>query len=138
MSSPRDSGRSIYQAFGRGDIGAVLERLAPDVQWDVFDDHAAQRAGVPWLQPRRGRDEVQRFFALIGGWKVHAFDVVDIVGDGRQVAAELRVDFDVGGRRLRDEELHLWSFGADGRVERFRHYVDTAKHIQVAGLAGAG
>jgi uncharacterized protein len=33
------------------------------------------------------------------------------------------------GGRMRDEELHLWRFDADGRICGMRHYVDTAKHI---------
>jgi ketosteroid isomerase-like protein len=36
------------------------------------------------------------------------------------------------GRRLRDEEMHLWTVNAAGRVTRFRHYLDTAKHIALA------
>jgi len=31
--------------------------------------------------------------------------------------------------RCRDEELHLWGFDSEGKVNRMRHYVDTAKHI---------
>jgi len=34
----------------------------------------------------------------------------------------------------RDEEMHLWTFDANGKVIRLRHYTDTAKHIQAAGL----
>ncbi len=30
---------------------------------------------------------------------------------------------------MRDEELHLWRFDADGLICGMRHYVDTAKHI---------
>jgi uncharacterized protein len=34
----------------------------------------------------------------------------------------------------RDEEMHLWTFDATGKVIRLRHYTDTAKHIRAAGL----
>ena len=52
-----------------------------------------------------------------------------------QVAAEILIDAStLAGRRFRDEELHLWTLGADGRINRMRHYVDTAKHI-AAGAA---
>lgn len=33
------------------------------------------------------------------------------------------------GGKFRDEEIHLWTFGEDGKVVALRHYVDTAKHI---------
>ena len=60
------------------------------------------------------------------------FDLLDLIGDGRQVAAEVSVSFGMpDGAVLEDEELHLWTFDDAGRVTRFRHYVDTAKHIAV-------
>jgi len=85
---------------------------------------------VRHLLPRRGVTAAAEFFTVIGGWTVRDFAVLDVIGDGRQVAAEIRAAFDLpDGGRLADEELHLWTFGDDGRVVRFRHYVDTAKHI---------
>ena len=52
---------------------------------------------------------------------------------GNQVAAETVIEAVLpNGNVLSDEELHLWTFDADGKVCRFRHYVDTAKHIAAA------
>jgi ketosteroid isomerase-like protein len=121
---------AIYEAFARGDVPAVLDRLADDVAWEQWTDNFAQRAGVPDLLPRRGRDDVAGFFGLIAAWTVLDFAVLDVVGSGRQVVAEVRASFALpGGGRFSDEELHLWTFGEDGRVTRLRHYCDTAKHI---------
>jgi ketosteroid isomerase-like protein len=121
---------AIYEAFGRGDVPAILEHLADDVAWDEWPDNFAQRAGVPHLMPRRGRNDAAGFFGVIGDMTVLGFEVLDVIGDGRQVVAEIRASFALpGGGRFADEELHLWTFGDDGRVVRFRHYVDTAKHI---------
>jgi uncharacterized protein len=121
---------AIYEAFARGDVPAILDRLADDVAWEQWSDNFAQRAGVPALMARRGRDEVAGFFGVIGAWTVLDFAVLDVIGSGRQVAAEVRTSFALpDGGRLADEELHLWSFGEDGRVVRLRHYCDTAKHI---------
>jgi uncharacterized protein len=121
---------AIYEAFGRGDVPAILDRLAEDVAWEEWPANEAQRAGVRHLLPRRGVTAAAEFFTVIGGWTVRDFAVLDIIGDGRQVAAEIRAAFDLpDGGRLADEELHLWTFDAAGRVARFRHYCDTAKHI---------
>lgn len=50
-----------------------------------------------------------------------------------QVAAEAVVDAIVpSGKRLRDEEMHLWNVNAAGKLTRFRHDADTAKHIAAA------
>jgi ketosteroid isomerase-like protein len=124
---------AIYDAFGHGDVPAILERLADDVEWDRWPDNFAQRAGVTHLLGRRGRNDVAGFFGVIGAWTVLDFAVLDVIGTGRQVAAEVRASFALpDGARFADEELHLWTFGEDGCVVRFRHYCDTAKHIAVS------
>jgi ketosteroid isomerase-like protein len=120
----------IYTAFGRGDVPAILDALAEDVAWEQWADNHAQRAGVAHLQSRQGPLQVAEFFAAIGAWIPRAFDVLDVIGVGDQVVAEIRADFDLpNGHRLADEELHLWTFDPRGKVRRFRHYCDTAKHI---------
>ena len=53
------------------------------------------------------------------------FRVLDLLASERQVAAEVRIVT----AAFTDEEVHLWTFGEHGLVTRFRHYVDTAKHI---------
>ncbi len=56
--------------------------------------------------------------------------MLDVIGDGRQVVAEVRAEFSMpNGGRFADEEIHLWTFDESGRVVRLRHYLDTAKHI---------
>jgi ketosteroid isomerase-like protein len=120
----------IYAAFGRGDVPAVLDRLAPDVAWEAWDDNFAQRAGVPHLTAREGPADVAGFFDVLGSYTVEDFAVLDIIGTGRQIVAEVRAGFGLpGGGRFADEEIHLWTFDYAGRVTRFRHYCDTAKHI---------
>lgn len=119
-----------YAAFARGDVAAVLDRLADDIAWEDWSDNFAQRAGVPHMTPRRGKAQVAEFFGLLGSYTTLEFSVLDVIGDGRQVVAEVRAAFALpGGGRFTDEELHLWTFDDDGRVVRFRHYTDTAKHV---------
>ena len=47
---------AIYEAFGCGDVPAILGRLADDVEWDEWADNFAQRAGVPHLARRGSRN----------------------------------------------------------------------------------
>jgi ketosteroid isomerase-like protein len=120
----------IYAAFGRGDIPAVLDQMADDVRWEEWSDSFAQRAEVPELLPRTGRDGVASFFQAIADWEITELQVLDILASGSQVAAEIVIAAsNPQGGAFRDEEMHLWTFDADGRVCRLRHYVDTAKHI---------
>ena len=122
----------IYEAFGRGDVPAVLERLADDVAWDVFDDNTAQAAGVPYFQPRRGKEGVLEFFGVIADWEIRRFEITALGGDDRIAVAEIVTDVVTPAGPLRDEEAHVWHVGDDGRVTRLRHYIDTAKHASLA------
>jgi uncharacterized protein len=125
----------IYDAFGRGDVPAILDKIAPDCRWESWENNRAQRRGVPTLQPRTGPAGAAQFFAAVGELKIHDFQVLDILASEHQVAAEVVIDFSTpAGGRSRDEELHLWTLNDRQQVIRLRHYVDTAKHI--AAFAG--
>ena len=136
MSPNLETVQAIYQAFGQGDVPAILAQLAPDARWEGWADHSAQRAGHPLFAARTGADAAG-FFQQVGqNLQIHDFKVLDIFGSGHQVVAEVDIDCSwlPTGRRSRDEELHLWTFDDAGKVVRFRHYVDTAKQMWAAGL----
>jgi ketosteroid isomerase-like protein len=133
MSDHLKTVASIYEAFGRGDVPAILATLSDQVQWEAWADNHAQRAGVPWLRRQHGRAGAEQFFETIAGFTIHDFQVLSLMGAESQVAAEILIEATVpAGARYRDEEMHLWTFDASGQVIRFRHYVDTAKHIAAA------
>jgi uncharacterized protein len=126
---------AIYDAFGKGDIPAILDHMAADVQWEAWADNSAQQAGVPWLQARQGKEGVLAFFQYMGTqMQVKDFQVLSIMDGGMQVAVEfvIEVALPALGTHYRDEEIHLWSLNAEGKVTRLRHYTDTAKHIAAA------
>ena len=124
-----DTVRDIYAAFGRGDVPAILERLAEDVDWEFAypTDHE-----IPWLQRRRGHDGAVAFFQSAGdNLEFKSFNVDHIVGDGPVVVALVSQDVKVKstGKTMREtEEAHIWHFDPRGRVIRFRHAADTLQH----------
>jgi len=127
--------QSIYEAFGKGDMGAILAQVSDAARWEAWEDNRAQQAGVPWLAPRSGKAGAQAFFEVVGGgFEIRDFRVFSMMAGGNQVAAEFTIEFEVPatGRRCRDEEIHLWTLNDDGQVTRLRHYTDTAKHIATA------
>jgi uncharacterized protein len=134
--------QSLYEAFGKGDIPAILDRMAGDVAWEHWSDNSAQKVGVPWFEARDGRDGVAAFFGSLGVMEIHDFQVLNMMEGGNQVAATIKMDFTVKetGERVRDEEIHLWTFDDEGKIKGMRHYTDTAKHIKAAkgSLAGVG
>ncbi|HXG58001.1 MAG TPA: nuclear transport factor 2 family protein [Thermoanaerobaculia bacterium] len=124
-----DTVREIYAAFGRGDVPAILERLGDDVEWE----YGATPTDVPWLQPRRGRAGAAAFFQSLAAIDIETFVLKAIMGDGDTVVGlvDLQATVRSSGKKLREEdEVHLWHFGPDGKVSRFRHRVDTYQHVQ--------
>jgi len=122
--------QAIYEAFGQGDVDTVLSHIADDCAWESWSDNTLQKSGLDFFAARTGPAGVGEFFAAVGQWEIHDFQVLDIFGDGRQVGAEIVTEVTPpGGKRVRDEEIHLWTFNDEGKVVRLRHYVDTAKHL---------
>lgn len=127
--------QAIYAAFGKGDLGTILGHVSDAVRWESWEDNRAQQAGVPWLAERSGKAGVQAFFEVVGGgFEIHDFQVLGMMAGGNQVAVTVLMDATMRatGKHLRDEELHVWTFDEAGQVIGLRHYIDTAKHIEVA------
>lgn len=132
----------MYEAFGKGDIPALLAHVTDDVRWEQFEDNRAQAAGVLWLQLQVGKAGVAEFFGLLATFNWRDFRVIAMMAGDQRVATELEVEFELpGGATLRDQLMHEFVFNEAGKVTRFRHYCDTAKHIEAlraSSLAGAG
>jgi ketosteroid isomerase-like protein len=142
MKTNTETVRAMYEAFGRGDVSFILDQLADDVQWEAWADNSAQQHGVAYMKAGVGKEAVLGYFNIIGQLNLTDFRVLSILDGGEQVASEFVVEtgpsaFSAG---YRDEEMHLWTFNASGKVIRLRHYLDTFKHIraaQVTAEAGA-
>ncbi len=125
----------IYEAFGRGDIASILDQIAEDCAWESWLDNHGQRAGLPPMQPRRGRAGVAEFFSYVATMQIEDFQVLDMLASDRQVVVEVQITIAMpDGGHITDEELHLYSLDDEGKVSRMRHYVDTAKQIKAYGL----
>jgi uncharacterized protein len=125
---------AMYDAFGRGDLEGILSHLSEDVTWDATDEAwTPQAAAVPWALPRRGHEEVSEFFAIVSTWNYERFEVLDMLTSDTQVAVEIRMTASLpGGGRIDEEVIHLWTFGADGKVVKLRRMLDTAANIAAA------
>jgi len=129
--------QTIYEAFGKGDIPAILDVLADDVEWEAWADNSAVKAGVPTMVPRHGKDEVVKFFETAGQLEITDLQILNMMEGGNQVAVEFVLEANLpawGGGHYRDEEIHLWTFNDAGKVTRLRHYIDTAKQIAAFNL----
>lgn len=125
----------LYAAFGRGDLPAVLDTLAEEVSWDAdwADNYAQRGGGLDHFRPRHGPAGAADFFATLADYTFHDLQVQAIIASDQYVVAQVDIDVSTpAGGRLRDEELHLWTFDPTGKIVALRHYLDTAKHLAAA------
>jgi hypothetical protein len=122
--NPTKTVQEIYAAFGRGDIPAILDRLDPDVEWG----YGPATTDVPWLLPRRGKAGAVAFFEALGQVEFHRFEPKRFLASDRTVLAFVHVEAtyrSTGIRVVGEEEVHIWHFGPDGNVRKWRNRVDS-------------
>jgi hypothetical protein len=119
--------KKIFEAFGRGDVGYILDQLADDARFVSHLDTV-----VPWAGDFKGKEEVARFFQALGGSvEVTGHPVNSLVAQGDTVVAMGDVSFQVRetGKAGSSSWVYIFKL-ADGRVQSYDQFND-------AGLAGA-
>src|SRR5205085_616062 len=94
-SDPKiESVQRMYQAFGRGDVDAVLAELADGVEWISVSE--APNPVVPWYGRYQGKGEVPRFFKEIGSnVDVTEFNLLSVTSSDTDVMVAIRWGFTV-------------------------------------------
>jgi ketosteroid isomerase-like protein len=126
-----DTVKQMYEAFGRGDIPAIISKLDADVVWDA----EIPTPGVPWLQPRRGAANIPAFFESLAPLSFQRFDPHTFFEDGNKVFALIAMDAThiASGKQYHfPNEGHLWFFNDAGKVIKLQHVTDTALHQRAA------
>jgi len=108
----------IYDAANRGDFEALLEHLAPDVEWRTPTRTIRGRNAVAgwltgWHASYRPRHEVERF-----------------VEAGDDTVALVRIDYE---RREKNAPAHVWTVDGD-QVTRVRIFPVRAHAFDALGL----
>jgi ketosteroid isomerase-like protein len=117
--------RAIYQAFGQGNVPAILERCDADAEFS-FEGGAGQ---VAWHGPWRGHAGIGRFFAAIGeSVEFTAFEPLEFAASSSAVAVLVHLRYRVRktGKVVDQRQVHWWSLRA-GKVTGLRHHEDTAQ-----------
>jgi uncharacterized protein len=116
--------QSAYEAFGRGDMPALAELMADDIEWvnpgDPDDD--------PMAGTYRGKDAVLGWFGkLAEHLDFSTFEPRDFIAQGDKVVSIVYAEATVRstGRSVVQDEAHVWTF-SDGKLARFQIYFDTA------------
>ncbi len=111
-----------YEAFGRGDIPAVMAVLEEDVVWNA-------PAVLPHAMSVNGRDDVGAFFENLGStWEEFGLEIEDIVASGDRVCAIGRANGTLEGTQTGYGFVHAWTI-RDGICVRFAEYVDPAPEL---------
>jgi ketosteroid isomerase-like protein len=116
---------AVYEAFGRGDVPFILERVGDRTRWDFN----VAKSEVPWHAPIASKKELPRFFkAMAENVTFEAFEPRAFISSTHDVVVKLRVSYKVNrtGRRVDEEQVQWWSFDDSGRISALRHYEDTA------------
>jgi ketosteroid isomerase-like protein len=129
-----DKLRSAYQTWSdsRGDNIAVwLELIAPDAVLRSLADGAP---AMKFSAPRRGRSEVEQYFAeLAEQWEMLEYHIDEFITEGDRIAAlgHCAWRFRATGKTAESPVAHFWRFRNDLAVEYFEFY-DTARAFAAA------
>jgi uncharacterized protein len=116
--------QSAYEAFGRGDMPALAEVMADDIEWTIPGDPSDN----PTAGTYRGKDEVLGWFGkLAEDLDYSAFEPRDFIAQGDKVVSVVHAEATVRntGRPVVNDEVHFWTFEG-GKLARFQVYFDTA------------
>lgn len=125
--------RSIYAAFGAGDVNAVIARMAPDIEWNEAEN-------FPYADgnPYRGPEAVLTgVFARLGSeWEAFAAVPEEFLdaGDTVLVLGRYSGRHKATGRAVDAQMVHLWRV-AGGKATAFQQYTDTLQFARATGAA---
>jgi uncharacterized protein len=122
-TSPAHVVRSVYAAFGRGDLDAVLASVSDDCDWRCLTPRE-----VPFSGSFRGPGGVRDFFTrVLGAVRLESFAPRTFLADGDTVVVlgADRATVVATGKAYAADWVHVWTV-RDGRATSFREFLDGA------------
>lgn len=120
--------RSVYEAFGRGDVDAVFDLMVEDIEWD-------ESPGMPYGGVHHGREEIVTnvfgpILADVDGFTAEPDEVVSL--DEQRVFAQGRHAGRGVNGPLDARFVHIWTVRG-GKVTRYQQLADTKRFCDVVG-----
>lgn len=115
--------QGIYGAFSRGDIGAVVAAMTPDMVWNEAENFPYADRN-PYVGPEA---IVQGVFMRLGAdWEGFAVAIDDFLdaGDRVVVVGRYKATYRRTGKAVDAKIAHVWTV-ENGKVVRFQQYADT-------------
>lgn len=116
--------QSAYEAFGRGDMAALAEAMADDIEWVNPGDPAVD----PNAGTFKGKEAVLGWFGgLASTVEFTTFEPREFIAQNDKVVSLVYAEASARktGRAIVNHEAHVWTF-RDGKVARLQIYLDTA------------
>lgn len=122
--------KALYDAFGKGDVAAVLGAFDPEIQWREAENFL-YADGNPYTGPQAVAEGVfQRIVSDVERLEVLPERFVEggdtVVAEGRY-----RGTMKTTGTPVDAQFAHIWQL-RDGKVVRFQQYTDTKQWSEAA------
>jgi ketosteroid isomerase-like protein len=117
--------QGVYEAFGRGDVQAVLDAVTDDVDWAA----EATSTGAPWYGVRHGKEGVASFFESFGSaMEIQEFDPYAFASNDTEVhtVVHCRATSRATGKTITHDLHHFFRF-ENGKIAFYRGSEDTAQ-----------
>lgn len=124
--------KSLYDAFGRGDIPTVLGAMSSEIRWHEAESNPYMPSGTAWVGPDAVLNNL--FLKLGAEWDGFAVHPKSFHDAGNSVVVECRYSgrYKATGKSMDTQVCHVWDI-KEGKLIRFQQYVDTAKLQHVMG-----
>jgi len=118
--------KSLYDAFGRGDVPTVLGAMSSDIKWHQAESNPYMPSGEAWVGPDAVLNNL--FMRLGSEWDGFAVHPKLFHDAGGSVIVEGRYSgtYKATGKSMDTQFCHVWDV-KDGKLTRFQQYVDTAR-----------
>jgi ketosteroid isomerase-like protein len=111
---------AAYEAFGRGDVQAVIDTNADDAVWTINTG-----PGSPLAGEHKGKDGIGALFGKIGeSIEITKFDIAPVAADGDVVVARGYQAYTVKatGKTVEGPLIHFFTFNAAGKCTQFEEF----------------
>jgi uncharacterized protein len=131
MDPKIESVQAVYEAFGRGDVAAILDQVTDDVDWASEPESDI----APWHGIHHGKAELPHFFAALGETvDVTEFTPLAFASSDTDVMVVIRFGMTVrsNGNAGAMDLHHWWRFAGD-KICWYRGTEDTALTARLLG-----
>lgn len=117
--------KQVYEAFGRGDVPAILNLVADEVDWELVGP-----TNLPYAGRRKNHKEVADFFAAVTHSEdIHAFEPREFIEANEHITVLGWEDTTVRdtNKKFESEWVHVFTV-KNGKITRWRGFFNTAAH----------